>query len=320
MNPKEQYKAAVRYVQVEEGQEGQRIDNFLMRELGNLPKTLIYRILRKGEVRVNKGRIKPNYRLCLGDEIRIPPLQLQPRSEVPTIGVELQQRMSQTILYDDDDMLVVNKPAGMAVHGGTGLSVSLIHAYKALYPKCPQLELVHRLDKETSGCLILAKKRNCLRRLHELLRQGGVEKSYVALVQGRWRKGECEIQLPLLKQESAQGGASVKVSEKGKMAISRFRPKQYFSAATLMEINLLTGRTHQIRVHCQHLGHPVAGDLRYGEKDFNSRLKSLGLKRMFLHAAVLSFPHPSNEKKIEIVAALPTELEELLINLGKEKN
>lgn len=314
LNPKEQYKAGVRYVQVEEGQEGQRIDNYLLRILQGVPKAMIYRILRKGEVRVNKGRIKPDYRLNIGDQVRIPPLHQNPKT-VTTVPSKWLQRLQQNVIYEDDRIMAVNKPAGLAVHGGSGLDASLIQAFKALYPKLSQLELVHRLDKDTSGCLLLAKRRSTLRALHELLRQGKVNKTYLALVQGRWRKGACEIELPLLKQESAKGGASVKVSEAGKSAISLFHPKQYYAGMTLMEISLLTGRTHQIRVHCQHLGHAIAGDRRYGDEKFNKKLKAMGLKRMFLHAYQLSFVHPDSGDKIEITAPLPTDLEEILLKL-----
>ncbi|HFD80552.1 MAG TPA: RluA family pseudouridine synthase, partial [Gammaproteobacteria bacterium] len=252
-------KPAVRWVEVSAEQAGQRIDNFLLRVLKGVPKSRIYRLLRKGEVRVNKGRIRPEYRLQAGDTLRIPPVRVaETRGGAP--GARPQQALADAILYEDDRLLVLNKPAGMAVHGGSGLSFGVIEALRALRPEAPYLELVHRLDRDTSGCLLIAKRRSELRTLHELLRTGALTKRYLLLAEGDWSRGPFRVEAPLRKNQLRGGERVVRVDSTGKAALTRFRFLEGYAGASLMEAELVTGRTHQIRVHAQHAGHPLAGD------------------------------------------------------------
>ncbi len=275
---------------------GQRIDNFLMRVLKGVPRSQIYRILRKGEVRVNKGRIKPHYKLGEGDIIRIPPVRMDEPS-TPRVSRQAVSSLEQNVLYEDKRILIVNKPVGMAVHGGSGISAGVIEAMRQWRTDLHYLELVHRLDRETSGCLILAKKRSALRQLHALLREGEVHKRYLVIVKGAWQRGEFRFEKGLSKHILRSGERMVRISDQGKPAITVFRPLVVRSKASLLEVEILTGRTHQIRVHAAHLGHPVAGDEKYGDDDFNRYLRSMGLKRMFLHARGVAFdlsePHIS---------------------------
>lgn len=293
---------------------GQRIDNYLMRHLKGAPRSLIYRILRRGEVRVNKGRIKPEYRIQAGDQVRVPPV----RTSAPTpsnVGEGAGDRLEQRILYEDERLLVIDKPAGMAVHGGSGLSYGVIEALRASRPDAHFLELVHRLDRETSGCLLIAKKRSELRMLHELLRERAVDKRYLALVQGRWNLGDKRINAPLLKNQLRSGERIVTVNPEGKAADSRFRPLDIFKEASLVEVDLGTGRTHQIRVHGAHVGHPLAGDEKYGDEVFNRRMRELGLRRLFLHAHSIGFRDPVNGREINVSTPLPAELRAVLDQL-----
>jgi len=305
---------AVRYLEIDESRAGQRLDNFLIHVLKGVPKSHIYRILRKGEVRINKGRAKPDYRLEEGDQVRIPPLrqagpaETLPRTERPENFDWLLPR----ILHEDDDLLIVNKPAGLAAHSGSGIRIGLIEALRALRPEVPFLELAHRLDRDTSGCLMLAKRRPVLLALHRMLREGTMEKSYLALVAGAWRGGGREIQAPLEKNHPRAGEHRVEVSRDGRAASSYFMPKQRFKSTSLMEITLHTGRMHQARVHAAHEGHPIAGDDKYGDRSFNRRLQHVGLKRLFLHAHRLKFIHPGNGRKLNVEAPLPEELSDVL--------
>lgn len=304
----------VRMLQVGAEDAGQRIDNFLMRHLKGAPRSLIYRILRKGEVRVNKGRIKPEYRIQAGDQVRVPPV----RTSAPTtsnVGEGAGDRLEQRILYEDERLLVIDKPAGMAVHGGSGLSYGVIEALRASRPDAHFLELVHRLDRETSGCLLIAKKRSELRMLHELLRERTVDKRYLALVQGRWNLGDKRINAPLLKNQLRSGERIVTVNPEGKAADSRFRPLDIYKEASLVEVDLGTGRTHQIRVHGAHVGHPLAGDEKYGDEVFNRRMRELGLRRLFLHAHSIGFRDPVNGREINVSTPLPVELRAVLDQL-----
>lgn len=303
----------VNYLQVLPEQAGQRIDNFLHNQLKSIPKSHIYRILRKGEVRVNKGRIKPTYRLQAGDQVRIPPLQQAeaPPPSQPHAGVLAQ--LADSILYQDNYLLVVNKPAGMAVHGGSGVSYGVIEGLRALYPDAPYLELVHRLDRDTSGCLMIARRASLLRRLHSQLREGGLHKQYVALVKGCWPATQRRVDAPLKKNTLQSGERMVRVADDGKAARSEFAVTQYFKQATLVQVTLLTGRTHQIRVHATHCGHPLAGDEKYGDPEFNQALRTVGLKRLFLHANRLTIQLPDNELQID--APLPPTLEQVLKRL-----
>ncbi len=308
-------KTGVRFVSISADQAGQRIDNFLLTRLKGAPRSLIYRILRKGEVRVNKGRIKPPYKLQAGDEVRIPPVRLsdKPQTTPSRSAIDI---IAENILYEDKRLLVLNKPSGFAVHGGSGLSYGIIEALRSLFPNAPYLELVHRLDRDTSGCLLIAKKRSMLRFLHEQLREHRLRKQYLTLVKGLWQNGKQTIKAPLLKNTLRSGERLVRVDDTGKIAISHFKPHITSSLASLMEVDLETGRTHQIRVHATHSGHPIAGDEKYGDADFNQTMRDYGLKRLFLHASKISFAlSPDSEEIIEMEAPLETSLQNTLKQL-----
>lgn len=306
-------KGGVRYVEVDASREGQRLDNFLLGQLKGIPKSHIYRVLRRGEVRVNSGRAAPDYRLQAGDRVRIPPLRQGPSPRVTDAhGFEW---LRERFLYEDDDLLVLDKPAGIPVHGGSGVAVGVIEALRQLRPELPMLELAHRLDRGTSGCLLLAKRRSALLALHAMLRAGAIEKRYRALVRGRWRGGARRVSAPLEQDRARSGERRVGVAEAGKTAESKFQPQGFFGPATLMEIRLYTGRMHQARVHAAFTGHPVAGDDKYGERDFNRELRAVGLRRLFLHAAHLRFAHPVTGAKIEVESPLPPELAAVLERL-----
>ena len=317
MKPELQH--SVRLLTIDAEYEGQRIDNFLRTELKGVPKSMIYRIVRKGEVRVNKKRIKPEYKLQAGDIVRIPPVRVAEREDpVPSDKLSEVQPLEAAILYEDDALIVINKPSGMAVHGGSGLSYGLIEGLRALRPQARFLELVHRLDRDTSGLLLVAKKRSMLRNLHEQLREKTMAKHYLALVAGDWPAAQRAVKAPLRKFEMPTGDRVVKVDLKeGKPSETRFRVVQQFSQATLMECSPITGRTHQIRVHTLHAGHPIAGDTRYGDPDFDEQMRRLGLKRLFLHASRLRFFHPVLEEQMTIEAPLEPSLERLLTRLTK---
>ena len=277
----------------------QRLDNFLLSQLKGVPKSRVYKLLRSGQVRVNKGRKKPNYRLQDGDQVRIPPVTMIEKSpsEAPAYMLE---KIQQSILFEDDAVLVLNKPAGIAVHSGSNVAFGVIEILRQLRPDAEMLELVHRLDRETSGCLVIAKTRPALTRLHEHFRsEDGMEKIYHAILVNRWQGGEKIINAPLKKNQLKGGERIVTVDETGKEAKSLFTPLDYYSDATLVEVKLFTGRTHQIRVHAAHEKHPVAGDPKYGDNTFNQHLKKQGFKRMFLHAHKLRF---TLDKKYDITA------------------
>jgi 23S rRNA pseudouridine955/2504/2580 synthase len=284
---------AVRLLEVTEEQAGQRLDNFVHRLLGDLPRSRIYRVIRKGEVRVNGHRAGPDTRLQAHDKIRIPPVKVRPASEVGQPSAHLLDTMRTAIVHEDDNLLVIDKPSGIAVHGGSGVSFGVIEGLRALRPG-ETLELVHRLDRDTSGVLIVARNTGALRTVHALLRDGGFEKRYLALVKGKWELGRKRIDIPLRTDLRVGGERTVRADASGKPSLSEFRPVQFFGKlATLMEVTLFTGRTHQIRVHAQHAGHPVAGDEKYGDEEFNAQMKVLGLNRMFLHAHSVSFEWPA---------------------------
>ncbi|TDV70487.1 23S rRNA pseudouridine(955/2504/2580) synthase RluC [Pseudomonas sp. LP_7_YM] len=280
---------------------GQRIDNFLITYLKGVPKTLIYRILRKGEVRVNKGRIKPEYKLQAGDIVRVPPVRVPERDEPVPVAQGLLQRLEAAIVHEDKGLIVLNKPAGIAVHGGSGLSFGVIEAFRQLRPDAKELELVHRLDRDTSGLLMIAKKRSMLRHLHEQLRGDGVDKRYMALVRGNWPASQKQVRAPLLKSNLRSGERMVEVNEEGKEALTLFKVLRRFGDfATMIEARPITGRTHQIRVHALHAGHSIAGDSKYGDEDFTREIRELGGKRLFLHAYALTVPLPDGgELKLE---------------------
>lgn len=319
--------SAVDYVTVSSESAGQRLDNFLLHALKGLPRTRVYRLVRKGEVRVNKGRIKPCYRLEPGDIIRIPPIRdltdVQP-AKVPSAHSPLMSGLLKAILYEDEGLIVLNKPSGLAVHGGSGLNFGAIEALRVLRPDCPDLELVHRLDRDTSGCLMLAKRRSVLRGLHALLREGGVHKVYWTLVQGSWKKSK-KVNIPLIKNQLSSGERMVKVSTEalGQKAETHFRPLEHYRdpdtrlPMTLLEAKPITGRTHQIRVHATASGFPIAGDAKYGDANFNHfvRQQSLGLSRLFLHAKQLSFTLPATGQTLTVDAPLDAQLTQLIHRL-----
>lgn len=308
-------KIGVKFLTVDALQEGQRIDNFIIKHAKGLPKSHVYQILRKGEVRVNKKRIKPDYRIKAGDVVRLPPLRLSAPSAPQIPSQTLQQLLTDRILFEDKGLLIVNKPSGIAVHGGSGISIGIIEALRSMRPKELSLELVHRLDRETSGCLVLAKKPSVLKEVHELLRTGQVEKRYLALVEGHWPNYLREIDEPLKKFHLQSGERMVSVDSSGKSSLTTFRIIQRFADATLVEAQPKTGRTHQIRVHATHAGHPIIGDDKYGEKDVNKKFRALGCKRLFLHASAITFILPTTGKNYSIKAPLDSELESLLTKL-----
>ncbi|AYC33412.1 23S rRNA pseudouridine(955/2504/2580) synthase RluC [Pseudomonas cavernae] len=285
--------SGVQLLEVEPELAGQRIDNYLLARLKGVPRTLIYRILRKGEVRVNKGRIKPEYKLQAGDIVRVPPLRLAERDEPAPLAQGLLERLEAAVVYEDKALIVLNKPAGVAVHGGSGLSYGVIEAFRQLRPDAKDLELVHRLDRDTSGLLMIAKKRSMLRHLHEALRKDGVDKRYMALVRGHWATSKKQVGAPLQKSNLRSGERMVEVSAEGKEALTLFRVLRRFGEfATLVEAKPVTGRTHQIRVHAKHAGHCIAGDSKYGDDEFTREIRDLGGKRLFLHAYMLKVPLP----------------------------
>lgn len=296
-------KESVSFVEIDEGGAGQRIDNFLVRHLKGVPKSHIYRILR-GEVRVNKKRVDQTYRLQLGDLVRIPPVRIAAREEVEAFVPSCEF----PVLYEDDALLAIDKPAGVAVHGGSGVSFGVIEQLRRARPQAKFLELVHRLDRETSGVLLIAKKRSALTGMHEVMREGNSDKRYLTLVVGDWKNARQHVKLPLHKFDTPQGEKRVMVREGGQTAHTIFNLKQSFGAYTLLEAELKTGRTHQIRVHLSHLGFPIAGDDKYGDFALNKELAKQGLKRMFLHAHSISFKHPLTEEPLTIVAPLAKEL------------
>lgn len=309
----------VRVVEVEHSRGGQRIDNFLLTLLKGVPRSHVYRLLRTGQVRVNKGRIKPTYRLAPGDLVRIPPVACSEALPV-RVGEERRAEIEAAVVYEDADVMILNKPAGMAVHGGSGLRFGLIEALKELRPACPDISLVHRLDRFTSGCLLVAKNRLLLPPLQAQFRNGRVEKRYLTLVRGRWRGGPRTVTLSLHKGRLQSGERMVEVDEEeGKEAESRFMPVETFAAASLMEVALKTGRTHQIRVHAAGIGHPIAGDEKYGDHEFNRGMRELGLRRIFLHAHALSFEHPRTGRPIDISTPLPDQLRGVLDRLAPKK-
>ena len=304
-------KESVTWMEIDEGGAGQRIDNFLFKHLKGVPKSHIYRILR-GEVRVNKKRIDQTYRLQMGDVLRIPPIRVaeKPQSEyVPATEFP--------VLYEDDALIAINKPAGTAVHGGSGVSFGVIEQLRSARPQAKFLELVHRLDRETSGILLIAKKRSALTGMHEIMREGNSDKRYFALVLGDWHNKRQHVKLPLHKFDTPQGEKRVMVREDGQASHTIFNLQKNWPGYSLLEAELKTGRTHQIRVHLSHLGFPIAGDDKYGDFARNKELMKQGLKRMFLHAHSISFKHPLTEELLTIEAPLAPELQAFLERLDK---
>ena len=297
--------------EVDESSQDQRIDNYLQKILKGVPKSHIYRILRSGEVRVNSGRVQASYRLQDGDKIRLPPIRtsVKPVRTGPSVPGAL---FCGPVLFEDDDLLVIDKPSGVAVHGGSGISSGIIEPMREARPGLRFLELVHRLDRATSGVLILAKKRSALTGLHAQLREGAVRKHYLALVLGEWKDAKRNVRVALHKYVSSSGERRVVANEEGQQAHTVFRLVRNLPGYSLLNAELKTGRTHQIRVHLAHIGYPIAGDDKYGDFDANKRLAKLGFKRMFLHAAKLEFNHPRNAQLVRIEAPLPPELARFL--------
>lgn len=308
----------VSFITVPEDYADQRIDNFLFAKFRKIPKSHIYRVIRKGEVRVNKKRIKADSRIFPGDIIRIPPLEMVEQKKIELKPSQTWQKiLSQSVIYESDEILAINKPSGISVHGDNG-SYGVIEVLKQLYPQYPHLELAHRLDKETSGCLLLAKKRSMLKRLHDAFREGKVSKTYYALTLGQWKKSELHVDLALTRREKASPECCVVVDKiHGKPSVTRFEIADQFEEATGVLAYPETGRTHQIRVHAQYKKHPLAGDGRYGDPEFNERLKLLGLNRLFLHALKLNI-RLLNHQPIKIQAPLPDELVTVLEKLSLE--
>lgn len=310
----------VQFITITDAHEGQRVDNFLLRILKGVPKSRIYRIVRKGEVRVNKKRIKVDYKLKVGDLLRIPPVVVTPKPTEAKLSGGLNDHLEAAILYEDKSLLVINKPSGLAVHGGSGISLGLIEALRQMRPDARFLELVHRLDRDTSGCVMIAKKRSMLKYLHELLRGDGVDKRYMALVDGRWPNRRKVISAPLLKNHLQSGERIVRVSPEGKRSITEFSVVERYPKATLVEAKPITGRTHQIRVHAQYVGHALLGDDKYGPVEGNREFKGLGLRRLFLHAASLRFKLPDSEQFLQVEAPLDNDLVFLLERLRSQSS
>jgi len=287
-----------RTVEVGEEGEAQRIDNFLLRQLKGVPKSHVYRVLRSGEVRVNSGRVKPDYRLKVGDRVRIPPVRMADRKPPPPRPLEL------PIQYEDDAILVIDKPSGVAVHGGSGVSFGVIESMRATRPQAKFLELAHRLDRDTSGLLILCKKRGALVELHRMLREGEVDKIYLAVVKGETRK-TLDLRESLHKYVTASGERRVAVQADGVSAVTKAKLLKSKNQLSLLEVHLLTGRTHQIRVHLAHAGHPIVGDDKYGDFALNRELK----QRLLLHAGKLAFRHPLTKAPMKLTSPLPAEMQ-----------
>lgn len=305
----------VRQLEVSADDVGQRLDNFLLRHFKSVPRSRVYRLLRRGEVRVNGRRAKPDYRLVAGDKLRLPPVRIGGDRPPLRVSQSLIARMQAAIIHEDADLLVINKPAGMAVHGGSGLDFGVIEALRAARPD-ETLELAHRLDRDTSGCLLVARRRSSLRTLHALLREGAVDKRYLTLLAGHWQLGRKRIDVPLKTRQLQGGERVVKAQAGGKTSASQFRPIEFYGKrATLMEVEIETGRTHQIRVHAAYAGHPVAGDDKYGDRELNAALRKVGLGRMFLHAHTVSFTWPETGREFSVSVPLDEDLKAVLDRL-----
>ena len=304
--------SGVRKVRVDAEGAGQRVDNFLRRELPGVPKSRLYRLLRRGEVRINGGRVRAEYRLKDGDEVRIPPARIrEPGGDPPAAHAA---RVAERVLFEDKRLLVIDKPSGTAVHGGSGVSHGVIELLRFARPDLKDLALVHRLDRETSGCLVLSKRRSALRALHERFREGLVEKNYLALVAGDWQLGKVLVSAPLFVQNRKGGERHVVVSDEGKQAETRFRLSRRIAEYSLMQCQPLSGRTHQVRVHAQYQGYPLVIDERYGDARANEAAKAAGLRRLFLHAQSIAFPDDSGNE-LHFTAPLADDLQAFLEEL-----
>ena len=313
---KRQESSKVSYIEVSDSDAGQRIDNFLFRTFKKIPKSHIYRIIRGGEVRVNKGRVKPTYRIMQGDRIRIPP---QRNGREPAVAERVSDsllaRVQDAIIYENDDLIFIDKPSGMAVHGGTALDYGLIESMRQARPQMPALQLVHRLDRATSGCLMVTKSRQMLNEVHKLLREGKVEKHYLALLAGRWQGGTQSVTAAISRHKGRPPYHKVRVGGEGRRTESIFKPLRRFTSSTLVDVEIRTGRTHQIRAHAAYIGHPVAGDDKYGDFDFNRAMRKIGVKRLFLHASRLMFQVSDTGKRYNVEAPLDAALTAVLHKL-----
>jgi len=311
--PEETLQRGVHHLTVDADSAGQRLDNYLQRELKGVPKTRLYRALRKGEVRVNKGRVKADYRLVAGDLVRIPPLRRPSPSAPPVVPRYWAGEILQRVVYEDDSLLVINKPSGLAVHGGSGLSFGLIECLRQLRPDDRYLELVHRLDRDTSGLILVARRPAMLRELHRQLREDKIDKRYLALVAGNWPKSLRVVEAPLAKNMLQSGERMVRVSREGKRSVTEFAIVERLNGATLIEAKPITGRTHQIRVHAQHAGFPLLGDAKYSDERTDAYCRKLGLQRLFLHARSLRIKLPDGPLQLD--APLDQDLEIILLKL-----
>ena len=284
-----QPESKVQFIELSDEESGQRLDNYLMRILGGVPKTRIYKAIRTGEVRVNKGRVKPERKLNAGDVIRIPPIAVAARKEGRRVPDRWSQRIDRSIIHNDSELMVIDKPTGLAVHGGSGVQFGLIESLRQMFPDQRYMELVHRLDRDTSGLVMIAKRASVLRELHTLLRGDGVDKRYLALVVGKWPAYRARVEASLEKSALPSGERIVRVTPEGRRSLTDFRVIERYRGATLIEAKPVTGRTHQIRVHAQHAGHPILGDAKYGSEEQLNIAKTHGLKRLFLHAQRLEF-------------------------------
>jgi len=301
---------------VSDDESGQRIDNFLMRHFKTVPRSRVYRLLRKGEVRVNRKRVDAEYRLAAGDEVRLPPVRIEASGEPGRPSQSLLDLIEGAVIFQDRHLLVIDKPSGVAVHGGSGMSFGVIEALRASRPR-ETLELVHRLDRDTSGCLLVARDRSTLSALHALIRNGGLHKTYMALVGGSWQLGTKRVDAPLSTDSRERGERHVRVAAAGKASVSVFKPVSFFGKlATLMEVDIPTGRTHQIRVHASYAGHPLLGDDKYGDHERNAELKQHGLKRTFLHAHSVAFEWPGSGVPFHVSSPLPVDLVAVLDSLS----
>lgn len=306
----------VQFIEISAAHAGQRIDNFLLSLEKGVPKSRIYRAIRKGEVRVNKGRIKQTYKLQLGDNVRVPPLRVAERTKAEFISDSLRQTLNDSIIFEDNAMLVLNKPSGLAVHAGSQIQMGVIEALRLMQPEQEFLELVHRLDRDTSGCLMVAKSRDALLNLQQQMLADKMDKRYLTLLKGQLADAEQLVEKPLLKNTLSSGERMVTVDASGKKSKTLFIRKHAYAIAQFTEVKLYTGRTHQIRVHAASTGHPVAGDDKYGDREFNKQMKAYRLKRLFLHAWKLSIAHPVSKEKITFEAPLSDNLQTVIEQLA----
>ena len=306
----------VQFIRVLDPQQGQRIDNFLIRHLKGVPRSRIYRLVRRGEVRINKKRCKPAQKLETGDEVRIPPFWGITAVPPKPIGLGMQQLLEKSVLFENDEVLVINKPAGLAVHGGSSIRLGLIEALRQINPQWPELELAHRLDRDTSGCMIISKNTLFLRYIHRKFKEKSIKKQYLALVHGKWPKGLLEVQAPLLKHGASSNESMVYINDSGKPSLTRFRVIRRHQDSTLIEASPVSGRKHQIRAHCKHVGHPVVGDRKYLLKGFKSPL--CNVKTLCLHANKITFMMPGRNKSTEVEAPIDPTMASVLDKLDKK--